>query len=154
MELKIRLPEELDMDSCDLTTLLANMWQNALEACKSIREELEVEPSDHRGREVCFIRTQIDYEKGRMMVRCENSTERTSLDEQGRFCSTKGEGRGYGLTNMKRVVESYGGYCAAERKGDIFIFAAMLDLRKTGEFEKGEEAAHKPVERQGEKRPA
>lgn len=116
-EFSIRLPADLSIDRTHLTVLLGNLWQNALEACKELPGEAER-----------HIKTSIAVRQDKLMLQCVNTAANIRRDEDGRYVSTKGSGRGSGLNSVEDVVGLYGGFCEFGFDGHEFTCSVVLPL--------------------------
>jgi sensor histidine kinase YesM len=83
----------------DITALFANLWDNAIEACKEIPER------DRR------IDMTIGKDGEYLLVRFENTYSGHLNRKNGRIYSKKRDGHeGYGLSIITSTAESYGGF--------------------------------------------
>lgn len=108
---KITLAESLDievnteiedisfdfMDNLDITALFANLWDNAIEACKNV---------DSERRFVCFEMKKIN---NFILINVKNSFDGIVKRHMGEILSTKENHTGVGLSIIKSTVEKYGG---------------------------------------------
>lgn len=115
-EFDILIPEQLPMEETHLTIILGNILQNALEACQ--------EP----GLEAPFLHLLLRSERGKLVLKCRNSASAASQRAVGDCSSTKGEGRGSGLSSVRSMVERYQGFCQWETGGGAVAFSAVLPL--------------------------
>lgn len=113
----IQLPEDLPIARTQLTVLLGNLWQNALDACRTLPH----------GRKR-FIRTSIALQQGKFMLKCTNSAAHVRRDHNGRFLSTKGAGRGSGLAGVEDMVAMHHGFCEFTFDGQLFTASVVLPL--------------------------
>lgn len=114
------LPARIGMDDYELCTLFGNTIENAIEACERI-------PKTSALYEKRYIDIRSKIDKGRLVVRIEN----TFLDDPKRkdqgFSSSKGSG--IGLESVRAAVELYQGSMSCERQDALFVFSAVLRLR-------------------------
>lgn len=106
----------------DLSTLLNNPIQNAVEACMLVAEE------DDRALTVTIFR-QADV----AAVTILNAKENEVIEDAGRFCSTKTEARrhGLGLRNMERIAKKYGGHAVVAHERTAFSVRLMIPIPLT-----------------------
>ncbi|WP_300382242.1 GHKL domain-containing protein [Clostridium sp.] len=96
--------DNLTLDDAELTIILSNLLNNAIEATKEIEYKV--------------IELNIINEEGFFEIEIKNNVDDFLFKEQNlqgffkRGISTKGKGRGYGLYNVKKIVKKY--------KGEIF----------------------------------
>lgn len=95
---KIQIPENLNVDSFDLTIILGNVLDNAIEAAVKI-------PSD-RKIDITFI-----YNRGRLILNVENTYTGKIEIEKGTLISDKSDQfqHGIGLQNIYNAVDKYSG---------------------------------------------
>lgn len=115
---KAIVPKELAVSEIDLSLIIGNLMDNAMEACMKIEEE-----------EKRFIRIYIDVLKGQLYIYIMNSTE-GKLKRSGRsYLSTKNEKyHGFGLMRMDRVVDRYHGYLERQNEEGVFATEILLPL--------------------------
>ena len=101
--------KNISLDNSELTVILSNLLNNAIEATSMIKKkELEV-----------FIDEDSKY----YSINVKNRTEGVKLSDLSNIFkmgySTKGEGRGYGLYNVKNIVDKYKGKIQISLDDDI-----------------------------------
>ena len=101
--------KDILLDNSELTVILSNLLNNAIEATSMIKKkELEV-----------FI----DEDNKYYSINVKNRTEGVKLSDLSNIFkmgySTKGEGRGYGLYNVKNIVDKYKGKIQISLDDDI-----------------------------------
>ena len=116
LEIKAEI-ENLSFDymaSVDFSALLNNILDNAIRGALSSREKkLEV---------------QIYRQKGMDIVTVKNSIDESVLDKNPELVSTKQEaGHGYGVKQIRSIVEKYDGMMDVYEKNALFIVSVMLD---------------------------
>ncbi|OWR31202.1 ATP-binding protein [Saccharibacillus sp. O23] len=111
-ELRLREPE-LPIERYDLCVVLGNMLDNAVEASKAVK----IAEDRH-------IRIQIRSSEAALFVRVRNRTDREVTDLRSRK-SDPGN-HGFGLTNIERICDKYGGHMAIETEGTSFDNLVML----------------------------
>lgn len=100
---------DISLDNSELTVILSNLLNNAIEATSMIKKkELEV-----------FIEEDNKY----YIISVKNRTEGLKVEDLSNIFkmgySTKGEGRGYGLYNVKNIVDKYKGKIQLSLDNDI-----------------------------------
>ncbi|MCD5411099.1 MAG: GHKL domain-containing protein [Clostridiales bacterium] len=122
LEIFTELPEKISIDYIDLSIILGNLLDNALEACEKVQEE-------ERAIEL-FMNVRGRY----LIIKIANSkTDETECREKnilGRFTTKKDfVNHAYGLNNIKQVVDQYNGTMTIEDEGDNFKvdIALLLD---------------------------
>ena len=117
----IRLPENISIDRYELCTLFGNTIENAIEACERIPQDSELYEKRH-------IDIAARDEKGRLVLRVENSFSGLVQTEGGGFLSSKGSGGGVGLQSVRAVVERHDGCLSCEQRDGSFVLSALLCL--------------------------
>ncbi len=119
---KLLFPQDLKIHSYDIGIILGNAVDNAVEACKRLKEE---EPGAN-----AFIRF-ASMQKGNLLVfTVENSFDGKLVRKpQKEFPITDKpdkENHGMGLSNIKNTVEKYHGTMDFMVKGRVFILSIMM----------------------------
>lgn len=101
------------MDSVDFSALLNNILDNAIRGALASREKrLEV---------------QICQQKGMDIITVKNSIDTSVLENNPALYSTKEEdGHGYGMKQIKTIVEKYDGMMDIYEKKDLFVVSVMF----------------------------
>ena len=102
--------EDIQLDDSELTVVLSNLLNNAIEAAKKKKKK--------------YIDIFTTYKNGKHIIKIVNSVSNFTEDmvpniSKIRF-STKGTGRGYGLYNIKKIVNKYKGKIDIFFNEDIF----------------------------------
>lgn len=103
--------EEIDFDfmlEIDLNTLFSNLFDNAFDECMG--NSLENNFLDLR---ICQINNFV-------VINMSNSAEKGPLKYNNRYVSQKAGHMGIGLTNIKKIVERYGGNININYKENVF----------------------------------
>ena len=107
--------KDISLDNSELTVILSNLLNNAIEATSMIKKkELEV-----------FIEDNKYY-----IIDVKNRTEGLKVEDLSNIFkmgySTKGEGRGYGLYNVKSIVDKYRGKIQMSLDDDIISIKILF----------------------------
>ncbi|MBO2535777.1 sensor histidine kinase [Rummeliibacillus suwonensis] len=100
IDVSIEIPDKIDnihMNIIDLTRMIGILIDNAIEANQSV---------DHKIMNIAFFKTNT----GSLIIIIRNTMEEQILnvtDIYKESFSTKGKGRGFGLANVKQIVERY-----------------------------------------------
>lgn len=115
---KAKVPSQLSVSEVDLSLIIGNLIDNAMEAC------LKIESEEKR-----FLRISLDVLKGQLYIYIMNSVG-TELKKEGvRYLTTKrGAYHGFGLMRLDRVVKKYHGYLNRQDERDVFVTEVMLPL--------------------------
>ena len=112
------VPPALGISEIDLCVIIGNLLDNALEAC------MKQEDAKER-----FVRVFIGILKDQLYVSVTNSTCGFVKKSGRNYPSAKnGEGRGFGLVRIDRIVKKYGGYLNRQDEEGVFATEIMLPL--------------------------
>lgn len=117
VDAKAIVPRNISISEVDLSLIIGNLMDNAVEACMKIEEE------DAR-----FIRIYVDILKGQLYIYVMNSVGEKLQKSGNKYLSTKGENHGLGLIRLDNVVKKYGGYLNRQDETDVFATEIMLPL--------------------------
>ena len=109
----------LNIEPVDLTAILSNLLENALEACE------KVEDKDER-----YIFVSIKSQGAFLNMRIENSANDTLIKQNTQMRTTKKnkELHGIGLKSVRSSVERYQGDIIFEQQDGVFIVSIVLCL--------------------------
>lgn len=117
-EANVSVPKNLGVEERDLSSLLMNLIDNALEAAKL------VEPASNR-----YIRFNAELKNGFLAVSCKNTyTGKLVLDERGDPVTSKRENaaHGFGIKQMRAVAEKYQSVLEISYTADVFTAQTAL----------------------------
>ena len=119
---RLVFPQDLKIHSYDIGIILGNAVDNAVRACRKLKEK---EPEAE-----AFIRF-VSMQKGNLLVlKVENSFDgklvRKPLEEFPVTDKPDKENHGMGLANIKNTVEKYHGTMDYMVKGRVFILSMMM----------------------------
>lgn len=117
------VPGDIAISGIDLSVLIGNLMDNAMEACLEIPEEKER-----------FIRVYIDIVKKQLYISVTNSMKGRAVRAGEGFLSRKPAGHGFGLLRIDSIVAKYHGYLNRQSENGVFATEVMLPLV----LEKGE----------------
>ncbi len=123
VEAKAIVPKQLDISEVDLSLIIGNLMDNAMEACLGIEDE---------GKR--FIRVYIDIIKGQLYIYVMNAVngrpgKKREENRQVRYLSTKdGRAHGFGLMRIDRVVARCKGYIDRQDEENVFATEILLPL--------------------------
>lgn len=111
------VPENLAVSDVDLSILIGNLLDNALEAC------LKVPPGER------FVRLYIARAKDNLYIYIMNAADGSYRRGVRGYLSTKAAGEhGYGLQRIDRVIRKYRGYRERQDEGNVFATEILLPL--------------------------
>lgn len=116
VSMRLDIPEELPFDNADICTVLANATENAVNACARAPE----------GRRHIEITADL-IGRTRLVLSVENGVRApVPLDGDGLPAAQKNEEHGYGLLNVRRIVEKYDGLWQCESGEETFGMKIVL----------------------------
>lgn len=116
-EFDIKVPVNLPFDMADISVLLGNILDNAIESC------LNCGVMNRR------IYLKIGFDGFNMFIRLENSLNQNKIKKvKGKFVTTKlnSENHGLGLYSVEKIVEKYHGYLEYGAKEQQFSQKIIL----------------------------
>ena len=112
-----RVPDNIGVDNVDLSIIIGNLLDNAMEACEKL-------PEDDR-----FVRIFINVKNEHLYMSFTNSAGKKKEKIGGRFLSSKGENHGFGLSRVDSLVEKYGGYLTRASEDGGFTTEVILPVK-------------------------
>ena len=101
------------MDETDITSIFANLMDNAIESCDEVTGKKVISIK------MCRIN---DF----LYIDLMNRFSGKIIQNNGKFKSTKAGHKGYGMTSIQMALEKYDGYMITEQKDDIFISEIVI----------------------------
>ena len=118
-DFQLCLPEELFIDNVDLCSIIGNILENAVTACRDI-------PVEKR-----FIHFVLSMEQGNeIYIAISNSFSGKLRKIKDRYLSTHKGGNGIGLLSIAAAAERYGGMADFSNQGEVFYSDIMLVNQK------------------------
>lgn len=111
------VPEDVPFSGIDLSVLIGNLLDNAMEACAQIANK------DER-----FIRIYIDIIKKQLYISVTNSMNGRARRKGSQYLSTKTGLHGFGLIRIDRIASKYGGFINRQNEEGVFATEVMLPL--------------------------
>ena len=105
------IPVSLTVSELDLCTIIGNLLDNAMDACMEL-------PVSER-----LIRIYMEM-KGNYLYLSVINTAGGSKKKS--YCTTKGEGHGFGLARIDMIVNKYGGYITRASEDGAFSTEVLL----------------------------
>lgn len=110
------VPTDISISGVDLSVLIGNLLDNAMEACMKAPEEER------------FIRIYIDIIKKQLYISVTNSMQGKANRFEGGFLSEKEGNHGFGLVRIDSIVAKYQGYLNRQTENGVFATEVMLPL--------------------------
>ncbi len=118
----ISVPDKLNISDGDLCTLLVNMLDNAVEACKNTSDEREK-----------TIELRIKYSKGFLSVMCRNTCPSDTENKSLKTTKRDKLNHGFGMGQMESIAKKYNSLLDINRSNGYFT--VQTSLRDTGNAE-------------------
>lgn len=116
-----------NIDQLDFLTIVSILLDNAIEAATEVVMNADIEKSSDEGITVCFFE---NSKLNKQVLIIQNSTLKNEVDMTQIFergVSSKGNGRGIGLSNIKKILKSYPNISLNTTSRD-FIFRQILEI--------------------------
>lgn len=113
------VPQDVSISGVDLSVMIGNMLDNAMEACMQIPQK-----------EDRFIRIYIDIIKKQLYICVTNSTKGRPGKSGLRYISSKEGLHGFGLLRIDSIVSKYHGFINRQDENGVFATEIMLPLEK------------------------
>lgn len=113
------VPQDIEISGIDLSVLIGNLLDNAMEACMQVKEEKDR-----------FIRIYIDIIKKQLYISVTNSMDGKAKRFGSIFVSGKQGNHGFGLQRIDSIAEKYKGYVNRQTENGVFATEVMLPLVK------------------------
>lgn len=116
---KTDIPKEIGISDTDISVLIGNLLENALDACKK-------ETAEDRK---IIVRASTDG--GSLCITADNTyTGTLKYAGDGGFISTKHSGTGLGTRSIKSIVGQYGGVCRFEVRDGMFYASVFCPVKQ------------------------
>lgn len=113
LDVTAKIPEHLPVSDVEFCVLFGNLMDNAIEACEKIGETKDR-----------FIRIYIGMFRKQFYISVTNATNQKQ--RMGKYYSLKGEGHGFGLYRIDKIIRQKQGYL--NRKDEPGVFATEIML--------------------------
>lgn len=99
-KVNVNMPQDINMDNIDLSIVIGNCVENAIEACNNIVDKSRK-----------FINLKAEIIGSQLVIKITNSFN-GQIKKEGSIIKTSknGEGHGIGLSNVRKIAEKYNGY--------------------------------------------
>lgn len=110
----INVPNKIHVNDVDISIILGNALDNAIEACQNSNEK--------------FIDLYINYDKKCLKIKISNSKLNKLIYKENKIQTTKEDpiNHGFGLKNIKRAVDRYNGYFNIIEEDSLFILEIFI----------------------------
>ena len=112
--LKVNDLSEMKLSDTDIVAILANLLNNALEACMKCENKL--------------IKLKFVLENNQIIISVKNSCSNQPIRNNGKFVTLKDdvEEHGFGIENVVEVIERYDGKYVIDYDEDMFSFFILI----------------------------
>lgn len=116
LKINVNLPGELKLNQFDLTVVLGNLLDNAMEACAMVEEKNR------------YIDLNIRYQPDYLVARIENPLSEEPVFPEGKNPTTKKDAanHGFGLKNIEYLVNKHHGLLKIERENGAYVVNVAL----------------------------
>lgn len=126
MQLSYATKRRIPLSTADLCSLMGNMIDNAMDACKKVTDE-----------KLRYIDISVGDRGEMVYIKVKNGSDGTYHIVDGELQTTKtGTGHGIGLKRIRSIAESAGGFFDINPRPDVFTAIVMLPSeRKEGDHD-------------------
>ncbi len=116
---EINVPNQLNISGYDITVILGNLLDNAIEALMF----------DHENKSLKII---IKYSKENLLIYIENSFNGIIIKKQNRYETIKANNKqhGIGLISIDKTLSKYGGHMQINSDNNLFCVDVLIPLGK------------------------
>lgn len=115
VNLDLKIPKELEFPTFDMTVILGNLLDNALNAVRKLEENR-------------YIDIKMKYTKGRLILKIENSFDGMIIEQDGVIDTSHNDkiNHGIGLQSVQTVIKKYDGTIECEYDRNKFHTALLM----------------------------
>lgn len=115
VRLDLNIPQDADIPTFDMATILGNLLDNAIRANLSVEENR-------------YIHIAMRFDKGRLLIKTENPYTGTLLEQGGRYLTTKQniENHGLGMESIRNTLKKYDGIFTVSHADQIFKTQVLM----------------------------
>ncbi len=112
LNIKVNIPKEINIDPIDISIILGNAIDNAIEACEKCKKKM--------------IDVNIYMQTHHLILKIKNTKPSYLISSVEKTSKSDKENHGFGLDNIKHVIEKYDGLLKIDTEGDFFILNIAL----------------------------
>ncbi|MCQ4637395.1 ATP-binding protein [Anaerovorax odorimutans] len=117
--LQANVTEDIFMSDIEITILLGNLLENALQACL------------RRTEGDAFIEIRLELSELKLLLSVKNSFSGTILENEDGFLSSRHSGNGLGTVSVRNIVEKHDGFVRFSYDKQIFTAEVMIyDMKR------------------------
>jgi len=117
VEIETSVPQGLPADEVEIASICANSFENAIEGCVRISQEIEKK-----------IHIVIKYKDGKLLIEVKNTCE-NDIEFNGEFPITKKEFGGVGTKSIAYIAKKYDGMVDFKVKDNVFTTRIILNIQ-------------------------
>jgi sensor histidine kinase regulating citrate/malate metabolism len=118
VDVRLNIAENTGVNDSDLCIVFGNCIENAIEACRKIKDGEK------------FIKINAGLTGKMFTVTVDNSFDGTVKEANGVFMSRKHEGEGIGISSVKAIARKYNGESRFGVSGEVFKASVMLKVKR------------------------
>lgn len=103
------------MDETDITSIFANLMDNAIEACEEVKKDKSISIKMRKINDFIYID----------LI---NSFSGDIVKSNGKYATTKDGHKGYGLVSIQMAIEKYNGYMITDQENQKFISEILIPI--------------------------
>ncbi|MCD8074297.1 MAG: GHKL domain-containing protein [Lachnospiraceae bacterium] len=116
----MNLPAQLPIGEPEFCSILGNLLENALLACREVKD---IAP---------FIRVLAKADENRLLLTVDNTCTEAPAEKDGAFLSSRHEGYGLGTASVRTIAQKNNGSADFRYEQGMFYASVMLNLVKKG----------------------
>lgn len=122
-DFSVLVPSNFPLDALSLSSLLGNMWNNALEACQRLRN---AQPSI-----TPYIHFYIKPFQHMIVIHMENNYDKVIHQNDNYLSMKKGTSHGMGLKRMENIISGAEGIFQINSENHVFTLHIMIPQKET-----------------------
>ncbi|MCC8047027.1 MAG: GHKL domain-containing protein [Clostridiales bacterium] len=113
---KLNLSEALPLNEAEFCSMLGNLLENALLACREVKDTAP------------YIRILAKENNQKILLTVDNTSSREPVIRDGQFLSSRHEGYGLGTASVRTIAQRHHGSATFRYERGIFYASVILDL--------------------------
>lgn len=111
-DINVVVPENMGISAMDINIIMGNLLDNAYENAIKVKDS--------------YIKVNVKYNGNMLYIYVSNTFDGKVEEENGNIVSLKGKEHGYGLENINRIAEKYGGNIKIEHSDKRFVVSVIM----------------------------